>query len=369
MTTFIPAEIMEPTTLQALWFILIGVLVIGYFVLDGFDLGSGALYPFLAKDEKEKALVRRSIGPVWDGNEVWLLTGGGALFAAFAPAYATTFSGFYLAIMLVLFALIARAISVEFRAHDSAWHRLYDGAFFVGSALPALLFGVAIGNVIQGIPLDIHGDYAGLPLVGLLGIFPLTCGLVSLTVMILQGACWQALKAPVNSALRERALRVRGLFALVVPIVFVVSTLTFFLVTPHQLTSGIPEVVRYAALAFIVVAAVASIALSRANKDQTKTAQHADTKKANKRDQYAFIAVSVYPVALILLTAGSLFPYMVPSTGPGPSISVASAGSSELALTVMTIIACIGVPLVLIYHVVAYRIFRGRLNDADIADY
>ena len=134
------------TVLGILWFILIAVLIAGYFILDGFDLGAGVLSPFVAKDEKEKAIVCRSVGPVWDGNEVWLLTAGGALFAAFAPAYATTFSGFYLAIMLVLFGLIVRAVSLEYRAHDPKWKKLWDALFFLGSLLPALLFGVAIGN-------------------------------------------------------------------------------------------------------------------------------------------------------------------------------------------------------------------------------
>ena len=126
------------TTLQILWFFLIFVLIAGYFVLDGFDLGAGVLYPVLAKDETERAYIRRSIGPVWDGNEVWLLTAGGALFAAFPAAYATTFSGFYLAVMLVLFGLIVRAVSLEFRAHDASWSRVWDVCFIVGSFLPGL---------------------------------------------------------------------------------------------------------------------------------------------------------------------------------------------------------------------------------------
>ena len=150
------------TALGILWFVLLAVLICGYFVLDGFDLGCGVLCPLIAKDERERAFVRRAIGPVWDGNEVWLLTAGGAMFAAFAPAYATSFSGFYLAIMLVLFALIVRACSLEFRAHDhGAWVKVWDWMFIIGSFLPALLFGVAAGNVIEGIPLNDSGDYTG----------------------------------------------------------------------------------------------------------------------------------------------------------------------------------------------------------------
>ena len=127
--------------LQVIWFVLVGVLLAGYAVLDGFDLGVGTLYPFLGKSEADKSVMRKSIGPVWDGNEVWLLTGGGALFAAFPPVYATVFSGFYLALMLVLFALIFRAVSLDFRKHDPAWAGVWDWAFFLGSALPSLLFG------------------------------------------------------------------------------------------------------------------------------------------------------------------------------------------------------------------------------------
>jgi cytochrome d ubiquinol oxidase subunit II len=292
---------------------------------------------------------------------VWLLTGGGALFAAFAPAYATSFSGFYLAIMLVLFSLIFRAVSLEFRAHDTKWQSFWDGAFFLGSALPALLFGVAVGNVIQGIPLNAAGDYVGLPLVGLLGIFPLTCGLVSLSVMLLQGAAWQALKAPVGSALRARALKLRSMLVFIVPVLFVVASAAFFLFAAPSLSGGLAEIVRYASVALVGVGAVGSIILGRGNNNATNGAA------AGKNDLAAFLCVSAYPAGLVLLAAGSLFPYIVPSTGPGPSLSIASAASSDLSLTVMTVIACIGVPLVLIYHVIVYRLFRGRLTAEDLS--
>jgi cytochrome d ubiquinol oxidase subunit II len=371
MTEFVPAAVMEPTVLQAVWFALIAVLIIGYFVLDGFDLGSGALYPFIAKNERDRMQIHRSIGPIWDGNEVWLLTAGGALFAAFAPAYATSFSGFYLAIMLVLFSLIARAIGLEFRARDRHWHGFYDGAFFLGSALPALLLGVAVGNIIQGLPLNAQGDYIGLPLVGLLGVFPLTCGLLSLSVMILQGASWQALKAPLGSDLRQRAVTVRAVFTVVVPVVFVVASGAYFLCTKHQLSAGVSEYLRYAALVLMVLVTVLVIAWGLMGgrwQDVTAQAIPQKAQAVQQNDLRTFLAVSFYPVALVMLSAGSLFPYLIPSWGPGPSISVASAGSSELSLTVMTVIACIGVPLVLVYHVISYRIFRGRLPEEDPAE-
>ena len=215
------------TALGILWFILIVVLMIGYFVLDGFDLGVGVLYPALAKTEEDKMTCLKAIGPVWDGNEVWLLTAGGALFAAFAPAYATSFSGFYLAIMLVLFGLILRAISVEFRYHGDDMHQLWDGLFFLGSLLPALLFGVAIGNIVMGLPLNANGDYTG-SFVALLNPFALLCGVLGLVHMLLQGSSWIALKAPAGSELRERAAALRGKLALVAAGVFAVVTVLFF---------------------------------------------------------------------------------------------------------------------------------------------
>ena len=356
---FVNPVLMDPTPLQILWFLLIGVLLVGYFILDGFDLGSGVLYPFIAKDEKEKALVRRSVGPFWDGNEVWLLTGGGALFAAFAPAYATSFSGFYLAIMLVLFGLIFRAVALEFRSQEKSLPRFFDIAFFIGSALPALLFGVAVGNVIQGIPLNNMGDYVGLPLVGLLRPFPLACGLLGLSVMLLQGASWQALKQPVGSAIRDRAKQLRRMFTYFVLVFFVLATVLYFLLCSPQLGSfGLGEILCYVAALVVILGILVGFFMQGKKDTGTKNG-----------DIAAFISVNAIPVGLIILTAASLFPYLIPSLGPGPSITVASAGGSDLALTAMTIIACFGVPLVLIYHVIIYRTFRGRLKDEDAQEY
>ena len=148
-------------TLANIWFFLVALLLTVYVILDGFDLGAGVLYPFLGKTADDKSVIRAAIGPVWDGNEVWLLTGAGAIFAAFPMVYAMTFSGFYLAIMLVLFGLILRAVSLEFRHQDSAWAPVWDGAFFLGSLVPSLLVGVALGNVIRGVPMDAQGNYIG----------------------------------------------------------------------------------------------------------------------------------------------------------------------------------------------------------------
>jgi len=335
------------TTLGVLWFFLIFLLIAGYFVFDGFDLGAGVLYPFLAKNDEERSIIRHSIGPVWDGNEVWLLTAGGALFAAFAPAYATTFSGFYLAIMLVLFGLIVRAVSVEFVDRDPAWSKVWNACFFVGSLLPALLFGVAVGNVYAGIPMDANGDYAGIPLLGLVTPFTLLCGLVGLSMFMAAGASWIALKAPAESELRVRASSLRRILQIVALVLFIcLSAYAHF--GPHPDMDPGLTIVRFAlAIAFVIALGVAL--LWNANPD---------------RDLQVFVLQSAAAVVLVFLLAASMFPNLVVASAgsAGASITVATAASSDLALAWMTGIACIGVPLVLFYHVLVYRTFSGRLE-------
>ncbi len=193
-------------TLANIWFVLVASLLTVYVILDGFDLGAGVLYPFLGKTDQDKGVIRASIGPVWDGNEVWLITGAGAIFAAFPMVYAMTFSGFYLAIMLVLFGLILRAVSLEFRHSDSSWSAVWDGAFFLGSLVPSLLVGVALGNVIRGVPMDAQGNYTG-TFLELLNPYALLVGVTGLFLLVQHGAAWLAVKS--EGALHERALRYR----------------------------------------------------------------------------------------------------------------------------------------------------------------
>lgn len=339
------------TVLGILWFILIAVLIAGYFILDGFDLGAGVLSPFVAKDEKEKAIVRRSVGPVWDGNEVWLLTAGGALFAAFAPAYATTFSGFYLAVMLVLFGLIIRAVSLEYRAHDPKWKGVWDASFFVGSLLPALLFGVAIGNVYAGIPMDANGDYIGVPLLGLVTPFTLLCGLLGLSIFLTQGATWLAMKAPKPSDFQARVAGLRRPLALVSLVLFVAVT-AYALVGIQPTMDPTLEIVRWAVFVLVAAALIGVVV----------------TSKEDGNDLVPFLVSSASALFLVVLFAASMFPNLVVAT-VGENITIATAASSDLALGWMTGITCIGLPLVLIYHVIIYRTFRGRLTDEDIQGY
>lgn len=339
---------MDATFFQILWYFLIFVLIAGYFVLDGFDLGAGVLYPFLAKNEREKSVIRRSIGPVWDGNEVWLLTAGGALFAAFAPAYATTFSGFYLAVMLVLFGLIVRAVSLEFRAHDPAWARVWDICFFVGSLLPALLLGVAVGNIYAGIPMDAAGNYSGIPLLGLITPFTLLTGLLGLAMFLAAGAAWVALKAPADSELRARAVKLRTPLQVAALALFVVVTAYALLGIKPEMAAGLGALRWVFAILFVAALAVAL---------------YFGMKK--DCDLVAFVGQSAGAVSLVALLATSMFPNLVVASAGsvGPAITLMSAASSELSLMWMTIFAVIGVPIVLVYHVIIYRTFRGRLAE------
>ena len=339
---------MTMTALQILWYFLIFLLIGGYFVLDGFDLGVGVLSPFIAKNDEERDVLSRSIGPVWDGNEVWLLTAGGALFAAFAPAYATTFSGFYLAVMLVLFGLILRAVALEYAHYDHAWRKLWNACFFIGSLLPALLLGVAVGNIYAGIPMDAAGNYAGVPLLGLITPFTLLCGVLGLVMMCAAGAAWLCLKAPLGSELRARALGLRRVLQIVAIVVFVIVTAYALVVVKPAMDPAL-GVVRWLCAALFVVGMIASMVLGA----------------QGERDLAAFICQCVAAFALVALLATSMFPNLVVATpdSVGAAITAANAAAGDVTLFWMTIIACIGVPLVLIYHVFTYRTFRGRIEN------
>ncbi len=341
------------TVLTVLWFFLIFVLIAGYFILDGFDLGVGVLYPFVAKDEEEQAIARRAIGPVWDGNEVWLLTAGGALFAAFPAAYATTFSGFYLAVMLVLFGLIVRAVSFEFWAGDKKWRGVWNVCFFVGSLLPALLLGVAVGNIFAGIPMDANGDYAGVPLLGLITPFTLLTGLLGLSMFMAAGASWLALKAPKPSDIQARAAKLRMPLQIVSLVLFaIVSVYALVLIAPEM--DPALAVPRYLFAILVVAGLVAALYLG----------------KVKGCDLGAFLSQSVSSFSLTGLLACSMFPNLVVASegSVGPTLTLMNASASELSLFYMIVIVCIGLPLVLVYHVIVYRTFRGRVSVADSAE-
>ncbi|MEI7813937.1 MAG: cytochrome d ubiquinol oxidase subunit II [Coriobacteriia bacterium] len=333
------------TTLGVLWFVLVGVLLAGYALFDGFDLGLGTLYPFLAKNDEDKQVVRSSIGPVWDGNEVWLLTGGGALFAAFPAVYATVFSGFYLALMLVLFALIFRAVSFEFYAHDKEWRRVWDWAFFLGSALPALLFGVAAGNIVRGVPLDAMGEFTG-NFFTLLNPYALVLGVLGLVMFMWQGAAWLSVKS--EGELYDRAVKTRSLMAWAFVVLVLLATVVTFLLVPRAASLILAGPVGWAFLALLLI----SMAWGRF--------------VHGGKDLHSWYAASLAPLALVGLWAVSIFPRLVPAINDDAlSLDIANSASSQLTLTVMAIIAAIGVPLVLFYIFLVYRIFAGKVRLGD----
>jgi cytochrome d ubiquinol oxidase subunit II len=319
-------------TLANIWFFLVAFLLTGYVVLDGFDLGAGVLYPFVARGEDERRVVRASIGPVWDGNEVWLITGAGAVFAAFPMVYAMTFSGFYLAIMLVLFGLILRAVSLEFRHRDESWRRVWDGAFFVGSLAPSILVGCALGNVIRGVPMDVEGNYTG-TFLQLLNPYSLLVAVTGLFLIVQHGAAWLALKS--EGDLHARALRLRRItfwaFA-----ALAVATSVATVATVSRASDNVLG--RPAGWLFLAVLAAGLV----------YTVWHMAREGGDLR---SFLGSAVIVIGLAGIAAVGNFPEIVPARGtpPGTSLTIARTASGHLTLLVMLIITLIACPVVLAY--------------------
>jgi len=327
--------------LNTTWFLLVGVLIAGYAVLDGFDLGTGVLH-LLTRDERERRLMMNAVGPVWDGNEVWLLTGGGALFAAFPPVYATVFSGFYLAFTLLLVALILRAVSFEFRGKVASpgWRRAWDVAFGVGSAVPALLFGVAVGNVLRGLAMDATGIRT--TLVGLLNPFALLIGLLGLVMFVLHGATWLGLKT--EGALQERMGRWAGGAWVAFIALYAVSTTASYFAAPWLFERWFANPLTWVFFALLLASCVAGPAAIR-----------------SRRFGRAFAASAAAIVSVIALAAGGMYPRLVPARPDlAASLTIYNAASTPRTLTTMLVIALVGMPLVIVYTAVIYRAFRGK---------
>ena len=335
--------------LNTVWFILIAVLFIGYFFLEGFDYGVGILLPFLGKDDQERRILINTIGPHWDGNEVWLITAGGAMFAAFPDWYATLFSGFYLALFLMLLALIVRGVAFEFRSKDKHpdWRNMWDWMIFVGSLLPALLWGVALANIVRGVPIDADMNYVG-GFLTLLNPYALLGGLAALTVLTLHGAMFLTLKTKSDMLEKARAAaRLLWLPAAVLSVVFAVAT---YFATDIFTRLGInPGIVPLGA----VVALLAAGWLIR-----------------SRREGWAF-AMTGLAIALTILTLFmGLYPrVMVSSLNPAWSLTIYNAASGHYTLTIMTIVALIFVPIVLIYQGWSYWVFRERIGRESTLEY
>ena len=344
-----PARGGDEMTLANIWFFLVALLLTVYVILDGFDLGAGVLYPFLGRTEDEKSVIRASIGPVWDGNEVWLLTGAGAIFAAFPMVYAMTFSGFYLAIMLVLFGLILRAVSLEFRHRDASWKRVWDGAFFLGSLVPSLLVGVALGNVIRGVPMDAQGNYIG-TFLDLLNPYSLLVGVTGLFLLVQHGAAWLAVKS--EGALHDRA----GAGARC-------SSWSLRRARRRDVAGDHPH--RLARLGQRVRhGRSAGCSWSSSSPALLYTIWQLRKDGGELR---SFLGSAVIIIGLAGIAAVGNFPDMVPARGtpPATSLTVERAASGDLTLKVMLILALIVVPIVLVYTALVYRTFWGKTKAAE----
>lgn len=367
-------------TLRVIWWVLLGVLLIGFAATDGFDMGVGALLPFVGKTDAERRVAINTIGPVWEGNQVWFILGGGAIFAAWPALYAVSFSGFYLAMFLVLAALILRPVSFKYRSKrpDPAWRAGWDRALFVGSAVPALIFGVAVGNTLRGVPFhytsDLRPIYEG-TLFGLLNPVALYCGLVSLSMLVMHGAAWLALKSEGPVADRSRALG--GKAALLAGVLFAGGGVLVWLglLGGYRVTSPIvwdgpsnPLLKTVEAdpgawlanfhahpLLWVVPALGVAAPLLAAIGFRTRAAG------------LTFLASSL-GVATIVATVGvAMFPILLPSsTNPGHSLAVFDASSSRLTLRNMLIATAIFMPLILAYTGWVYRVLRGKVSEKSV---
>ena len=325
---------MELTTV---WFALIAVLWIGYFVLEGFDFGVGILLPILGHDEPERRSMLRTIGPVWDGNEVWVLVAGGATFAAFPEWYATLFSGFYLALFLILVALIVRGVAIEYRNKrgDLAWRTRWDYAVAIGSFLPALLWGVAFANIVQGVPIDADKQFTG-NLITLLNPFGLLGGLTTLLLFVTHGLMFLRLKT--DGVIRERAA------ALILPVGLVTAVVAVAFLLWAQAIRG--DAVSTAIAVAAAVAFVGALVASRL-----------------RREGWAFVGSAVTIGLAVVSLFVALFPDVMPSsTDAAYSLTTTNAASTEYTLTIMTVVAVIFVPIVLGYQAWTYWVFRKRVT-------
>jgi cytochrome d ubiquinol oxidase subunit II len=329
--------------LYDVWFVLIAVLWIGYFVLEGFDFGVGMLLPALGRDERERRVLINTIGPVWDGNEVWVLTAGGATFAAFPEWYATLFSGFYLPLLLILAALIVRGVAFEYRGkrEDARWRRSFDTCIVVGSAVPALLWGVAFGNIVRGVPIDADHEFVG-NVLDLLNPYALLAGLVTLTLFATHGAVFLALKTLGDVRERARTLAWRlGLLAAVLAVAFLGWT--------ASIRNSPASLVLSVATALCLVAGLLA---NRAG-----------------REGLSFLGTAAAIALAVATLFSALYPDVMPSTlADANSLTVSNASATSYTLKIMTGVAAVFTPIVLLYQGWTYWVFRRRLGVQHIPE-
>lgn len=334
---------MDLETLQVLWFVLIAVLWTGYLVLEGFDFGVGMLMPILGRKEKDRRVMINTIGPVWDGNEVWLLTAGGATFAAFPEWYASLFSGFYIPLFIILICLIVRGMGFEYRSkiNDATWRRRWDASVIIGSWLPSILWGVAFANLVRGVEMDANHTVTG-GFFSLLSPFALLGGVVTMLLFLTHGAVFVALKT--EGDIRVRARRLAGMFSVASVVAAGGWALWAQLAYGTTWTWGA-----------VAVAAAALVAVVVSN--------------ARAREGWAFFWSALAILAAVVLIFGSMYPDVMPaSNDPANSLNIRNASSTEYTLTVMTWVALFLTPLVLLYQSWTYWVFRKRIGTHHIPE-
>jgi len=366
-------------TLKVIWWLLLGVLLIGFAIMDGFDLGVGMLLPFIARTDTERRVVINTIGPVWEGNQVWLILGGGAIFAAWPALYAASFSGFYLAMLLVLAALILRPVAFKFRSKmpGARWRSSWDWALFIGGAVPALVFGVAMGNLVEGVPFSFDSELRATYTFGLFDLlnpFALLCGVVSVAMLLTHGAVYLAVKT--DNVVAQRARTISRYAALSWVVLFAAAGLWLwqshfgFAIASGALPGGEPDP--------LAKAAVAQTGAWLANYGRWPatmllpviglSAPLLVAALARIRQRLVVFVVSGMGIAGVIGTMGiSLFPFLLPSSShPGSSLTVWDASSSHRTLGIMLIAVVIFLPIVLAYTSWVYRVMRGPVTNAYI---
>ena len=373
--------ILDYHTLKLIWWLFVGVLLIGFALTDGFDLGIGTLLPFLGKNDNERRVIINTIGPTWEGNQVWLVTAGGAVFAAWPAVYAAAFSGFYIALLLVLFALFFRPVGFDYRSKiaDPRWRGAWDWALFVGGFVPALVFGVAFGNLLQGVPFQyddvLRPTYTG-SFFGLLNPFALLTGVVSLSMLVMHGAIFLQLRT--EGVIYQRAKKAASLFGLIMIATFALAGIWLsvgvegFRIVSMPATDAVPDILgktveqaagawldNYSSYPWMMLApllgfAGAAFALFMSAKDKVGL---------------AFISSGI-SLAGVILTAGfSMFPFIMPSSSaPNSSLTAWDATSSHLTLSWMFAVTLVFLPLIIAYTSWVYKVMSGKVTEKHIQE-
>lgn len=365
-------------TLKIIWWLLVGVLLIGFAIMDGHDMGVGALLTFVGRNDMERRVVINTVGPHWDGNQVWFITGGGALFAAWPVVYATAFSGFYWAMMLVLWALFLRPVGFDYRSkiHNPVWRSTWDWGLFIGGAVPPLVFGIAFGNLLQGVPFQFN-DYLVSSYTGsfwqLLNPFALLTGVVSSAMLILQGGTYLAHRT--EGVIQARAIQGASVAAIVLVCTFIAAGICLQSIDGYRITSSIDQSALPDILAKSVVREAGAWMANYASQPWlwllptlgVLGAISAALLLRLRHTLTAFVASSLTVVGVIGTAGASMFPFIMPSSSmPNASLTVWDSVSSHLSLAIMFWATLLFLPLVVLYTSWAYRVMRGKVTSKQI---